>query len=72
MTPQAIYIGLDLRSSVSQQVVVNADGSLVSSRGFPTSENNLRDAFAEFGADARVHMEAGERAAWAHSVIRPR
>ena len=71
MTLQAIYIGLDLGSSVSRQAVVNADGSLVFSRGFPTSEKNLRDAFAAFGAEARVHMEAGELAFWAHSIISP-
>ena len=71
MSLQTIYVGLDLRSSVCQQAVVNADGSPGFSRGFPTSEKNLRDAFSGFGGGASVHMEAGEIAAWVHSIIKP-
>ena len=71
MSLQTIYVGLDLGSSVCRQAVVNADGSPGFSRGFPTSEKNLRDAFAELGGGASVHMEAGELAAWVYSVIKP-
>ena len=42
MSLQTIYVGLDLGSSVCRQAVVNADGSPGFSRGFPTSEKNLR------------------------------
>lgn len=62
---------MDLGSSVCRQTAINADGSIAFSRGFPTSEKHLRDAFAGLGSGASVHLEAGELAVWASSVIRP-
>lgn len=68
---QSIYVGLDLGSSFCHQTVINADGSLRLSRSIPTSEQHLRNAFADLGDDVRVHTEAGELALWARSVIKP-
>ena len=36
-----------------------------------TSEQHLRSAFTGLGGEVRVHMEAGELADWAGSVIGP-
>ncbi len=52
------FVGLDLGSSRCQQTVLNADGTLRFSRVVPTSEQQLRSAFAALGADVRVHLEA--------------
>lgn len=68
---QSIFIGLDLGSTRCQQTAVNADGSLQFSRSVPTSEHHLRSAFARLDGDVRVHLESGELAAWAHSIIKP-
>lgn len=68
---QSIFIGLDLGSTRCQQTAVNADGSLSFSRSILTSEQNLRSAFAKLSGEARVHLEAGELASWAHSIIKP-
>lgn len=68
---QSIFIGLDLGSTRCQQTAVNADGSLSFSRSIPTSEQHLRSAFAKLSGDVRVHLESGELAAWAHSIIKP-
>jgi transposase len=40
-------------------------------RSFTTSEANLRAAFADQRGEIHVHLEAGELAPWAASVIRP-
>lgn len=68
---QSIFIGLDLGSTRCQQTAVNPDGSLSFSRSIPTSEQHLRSAFGRLSGDVRVHLEAGELAAWAHSIIKP-
>lgn len=68
---QSIFIGLDLGSTRCQQTAVNSDGSLLFSRSIPTSEQHLRSAFAQMGGEVRVHLESGELAAWAHSIIKP-
>lgn len=68
---ESIYVGLDLGSSRCQQTVINEDDSLVWPRIVPTSEQALRNAFADLGAEASVHMEAGELAAWVRSIIKP-
>jgi hypothetical protein len=40
-------------------------------RSFTTSEANLRTAFADQRGEIQVHLEAGELAPWAASVIAP-
>lgn len=65
------YIGLDLSSSFCYLTVINADGALERSRLIPTSEQNLRNAFADLQGDLRVHLEAGELSNWVHSMIAP-
>ena len=67
---EQIYVGLDLGSSRCQQAVINSDGSHVFSRVVPTSERNLRSAFAELG-EARVHLEAGELSDWVSTFLGP-
>lgn len=67
----SIYIGLDLGSSSCQQTIINADGALQLSRTIPTSEQNLRHAFANLQGDVQVHIEAGELANWVSSIIKP-
>ena len=67
---EQIYVGLDMGSSRCQQAVINSDGSLVFSRVVPTSERNLRSAFAQLG-EARVHLEAGELSDWVSTFLRP-
>ena len=66
-----VYVGLDLGSSLFQQVVVNATGALTLNRSFSTSQANLRKAFADLKGEIHVHLEASELAPWAASVIRP-
>lgn len=44
---EQVYVGLDLGSRPFHQVAVNAAGALTLDRSFPTSEANLRKAFAE-------------------------
>ena len=39
---EKVYVGLDLGSSVFQQVTINASGAISLNRSFPTSEANLR------------------------------
>ena len=50
------YVGLDLGSSSCYQTVINADGVLERSRSIPTSEQHLRNAFADLHGDLRVHL----------------
>jgi transposase len=66
-----VYVGLDLGSSLFQQVAVTATGAISLNRSFPTSEANLRKAFADLKGEIQVHLEAGELAPWAASVISP-
>src|SRR6266496_367484 len=40
-------------------------------RNFPTSEANLKAAFADLRGVLHVHLEAGELAPWAASIIAP-
>lgn len=65
------YVGLDLGSSAFQQVAIKTDGSIEVNRSFTTSETNLRTAFAGLRGEIQVHLEAGELAPWAASVIAP-
>jgi transposase len=66
-----VYVGLDMGSSSFQQVAIKNDGSIEVNRSFPTSEANLRAAFADRRGEIHVHLEAGELAPWAASVIAP-
>jgi transposase len=68
---EIVYVGLDLGSSSFQQVAIKTDGSLKVNRSFTTSEANLRAAFADQGGEIHVHLEAGELAPWAASIIAP-
>ena len=42
-----VYVGLDLGSSSFQQAALNQEGGVTMNRSFPTSEANLRRAFAD-------------------------
>src|SRR5216683_1003351 len=66
-----VYVGLDQGSSAFQQVAIKTDGSIKVNRSFTTSEANLRAAFADQQGEIQVHLEAGELAPWAASIIRP-
>jgi transposase len=66
-----VYVGLDLGSSLFQQVTVNQSGMVGLNRKFATSEANLRQAFADLKGEIHVHLEAGELAPWALTVISP-
>ncbi len=68
---QSIYVGLDLVSSRCQQTVLGADGALVFSHSIPTSEQNLRNDFANLQGDVRVHLEASELSTSVRSIIKP-
>lgn len=68
---EIVYVGLDLGSSSFQQVAMKVDGSVRVNRSFTTSEANLRAAFADQRGEIHVHLEAGELAPWAASVIAP-
>ena len=68
---ETVYVGLDLGSSTFQQVVIKTDGSIKENRSFTTSEANLRAAFADLRGEIHVHLEAGELAPWAASIIAP-
>ena len=66
-----VYVGLDLGSSNFQQVALNHDGVSRVNRDFATSEANLVKAFSDLKGEKHVHLEAGELAPWAASVIAP-
>jgi transposase len=66
-----VYVGLDLGSSSFQQAALNHEGTKMMNRRFPTSEANLRTAFANQPGEIHVHLEAGELAPWAASIIAP-
>ena len=66
-----VYVGLDLGSSHFQQVVLNHSGLIKVNRNFTTSAANLVKAFADQRGEIHVHLEAGELAPWATSVIAP-
>lgn len=66
-----VYVGLDLGSSNFHQVAVNDAGVSKVNREFATSEANLIKAFADQRGEIQVHLEAGELAPWATSIIRP-
>jgi transposase len=66
-----VYVGLDLGSSNFHQVTVNEAGVSKVNREFATSEANLIKAFADQHGEIHVHLEAGELAPWASSIIRP-
>ena len=66
-----VYVGLDLGSSNFQQVDLNHDGVSSMYRVFTTSEANLVKAFSDLKGEIHVHLEAGELAPWAASVIAP-
>ncbi len=68
---EIVYVGLDMGSSGFQQVAIKTDGSIKVNRSFTTSEANLRAAFADQRGEIRVHLEAGELAPWAASIIAP-
>jgi hypothetical protein len=65
-----VYVGLDLGSSSFQQAALNQEGAKIMNRSFPTSEANLRSAFAKL-PEIHVHLEAGELAPWTASIIAP-
>ena len=65
------YVGVDLGSSKFQQVALNAAGASRLNREFVTSEANLIKAFSDMRGEIHVHLEAGELAPWAASVIAP-
>lgn len=71
MNHNIFYVGLDLGSNTCYQVVMEAGGTIVRSRSFATSEQNLRSAFSGFEGETRVHMEAGELANWVCVVLAP-
>jgi transposase len=66
-----VYVGLDLGSSNFQQVALNHAGVSRVNRDFQTSEANLVTAFSDLKGEIHVHLEAGELAPWAASVISP-
>ncbi len=66
-----VYVGLDLGSSYFHQVAISCDGAVRVNRSFSTSEANLRKAFADLRGEIQVHLEAGELAPWAASVVAP-
>ena len=66
-----VYVGLDLGSSSFHQTVLNQEGTMIVNGSFPTSEASLRRAFAKLPGEIHVHLEAGELAPWASSVIAP-
>ncbi len=66
-----VYVGLDLGSSNFQQVALNHDGVSRVNRDFRTSEANLVKAFSDLKGEIEVHLEAGELAPWAASIIAP-
>jgi len=66
-----VYVGVDLGSSNFHQVAVNEAGVRKVNREFATSEANLIKAFADQRGEIHVHLEAGELAPWAISIIRP-
>lgn len=68
---EIVYVGLDLGSSSFHPAAIKADGSIALNRIFTTSEANLRKAFSDFRGVIHVHLEAGELAPWAASVIAP-
>ena len=68
---ETVYVGLDMGSSGFQQVAIKTDGSIRMNRSFTTSEANLRAAFADQHGEIHVHLEAGELAPWAASIIAP-
>ena len=68
---EIVYVGLDLGSSAFQQVAIKSDGSIKVNRSFSTSEANLRAAFADQRGEIHVHLEAGELAPWAATIIAP-
>ncbi len=68
---EIVYVGLDLGSSSFQQVAITSDGSVKVNRSFTTSEANLIKAFSDQRGEIQVHLEAGELAPWAASVITP-
>lgn len=65
------YVGLDLGSSAFHQTAIDHEGAITVNRSFPTSEANLRQAFRELRGELHVHLEAGELAPWAATVIAP-
>jgi len=68
---ETVYVGLDLGSSNFHQVAVNDAGASRINREFTTSEANLIKAFSDQRGEIHVHLEAGELAPWAASIIRP-
>ena len=66
-----VYVGLDLGSSTFHQTALNHEGAISLNRSFPTSEASLRAAFANLRGEIHVHLEAGELAPWASSIIAP-
>src|SRR5713226_4766264 len=65
------YVGVDLGSSNFQQVAIKSDGSIKVNRSFTTSEANLIKAFSDQRGEIHAHLEAGELAPWAASIIAP-
>ena len=68
---ETVYVGLDLGSSTFQQIAIRTDGAIKVNRSFTTSEANLIKAFSDLRGEIQVHLEAGELAPWAASVISP-
>jgi len=68
---ERVYVGLDLGSSNFQQVGLNEGGVIKEQREFRTSAANLIKAFADLEGEIHVHLEAGELAPWAVSIITP-
>jgi len=64
-----VYVGVDLGSSNFHQVAVNQAGVSKVNREFATSAANLIKAFADQRGEIHVHLEAGELAPWAISIM---
>src|SRR5260370_993415 len=65
------YVGVDLGSSKFHQVAINHAGVSTRNREFITSEATLIKAFSDLRGEIHVHLEAGELAPWATSIIAP-
>lgn len=62
---------MDLGSSHCHQTIINSDGLVIHSRSVPTSEQHLRNAFADLGGNVHVHAEASELSDWVRVIINP-
>lgn len=66
---EAMYVGLDVGSTVGHVVALDERGRVVRDWGFAMNADNLLKSVAELPGDVHVHLESSTLAGWVRRVL---